>query len=174
MNGIRAEVHFERTELATYRCTIAGLQNGTYTMQILFDGVDYPFERDCRYLRHPGGETPYTFSNMVFVETPPGIRMGPWPAWRGIPEMPEVIPTTSGQAAEAAGKSQPIRFRFWGDELTGRHVRGVVDVQIDGDLECTVVSVDERLAPVRAELCPAIPFAVEPVPIALLDELTGK
>ena len=162
-----AETHFERAGPTTHRCTIIGLPKGMYTMQWTFDGADYPFETHCRYMRHPDGETPYTFPNMVFEDTPPGIRVGPWPGWRGIPDMPEVT-------LEAAGKSMPIRFQFWGDELTCRHVRGVVDVQIDGELECTVVSADERLVPLRTELFPAIPFAVEPVPIALRKELAGR
>ncbi|MFC2085904.1 heparinase II/III family protein [Bacteroidota bacterium] len=162
-----AEVHFAREGRATFHGTLRGLQPGEYTLLLMFDGADYPFERHCRYMRHPGGATPYTFPNMVFADVPLGTRVGPWPGWRGIPEMPLVT-------VEAAGKLGLVRFQFWGDELTCRQVRGVVDIEVDGDLECTVTSADERLIPLRAELFPSLPFAVEPLPITLRKELAGE
>jgi len=159
-------VPFDRTGPATFRAGISSIPPGIYTMHVLFDGADYPFERHCRYMRQPDETTPYTFPNMVFAEKPPGIRVGPWPGWRGIPEMPEVT-------VEAAGKSSPIRLQFWGDELSCRHIRGVVEIDIGGDSACTVASADERLIPVSAELFPSIPFDVEPIQTSLREGLAG-
>lgn len=92
---------------------------GTAGLQVLvhFDGRKYPFEQHYRYARHCGEETPYTFPNMEFSRTPSGLRVGPWPGWRDIPEFPAAI-------VSAGGVRVPLRMMPWGDELTRLAIRG--------------------------------------------------
>ena len=88
---ITGRLNFERTdEPGLFRLSPVKPGNGEVRILILFDGTDYPFERHYRYARHRGAGTPYTFSNLEFSEEGPGIRVGPWPGWRGIPHFPRV------------------------------------------------------------------------------------
>jgi hypothetical protein len=52
---------------------------------------------------------------MEFSPDPPGLRVGPWPGWRGIPEFPRLMLTIGGEMIF-------LKPCFWGDE----HAAGVV------------------------------------------------
>ena len=160
---------FERVGAARFRGSLKDVEKGAYTIQLDFDGTDYPFELHCRYMRHKDGAAPYTFPNMEFADAPPGVCVGPWPGWRGIPEMPVVkLELFDGSIT---GRTVPVRFQFWGDELDCRRVRGIVEVEVEGDFSCNVVPTDGRLVPVSAELFQSSRFLVEPVPVSLQSEL---
>ena len=42
-------------------------------------------EKHCRYARIKDQAGPPTFLNTEYAISPPGLRVGPWPGWRGIP-----------------------------------------------------------------------------------------
>ena len=136
---------------------------GEVRILILFDGVDYPFENHYRYARHRGEGTPYTFSNMEFAAEGPGLRVGPWPGWRGIPEFPRVT-------VRAGASSSSVTMIPWGDELMHRAIRGGALLRLSGEdvLQCDVA--DTRLRPVYADLYEGpVPHAV-PRPVSLPPE----
>jgi hypothetical protein len=145
---------------------LSGLKpvNGEVRIMILFDGPDYPFEQHYRYARHRDAGTPYTFSNMEFAGDAPGLRVGPWPGWRGIPGFPRAT-VRSGE------KSASVTMMPWGDELTHRAIRGVasLDLSSGGTLLCEVG--DARLRPVCADLYAGRIQHAVPVPVALLPEI---
>ena len=155
------------TDEHRYRTITSNPRSETLRLLIHFDGKDYPFLRHFVYARHKGEGAPYTFQNFEFQTNPPGVRVGPWPGWRGVPEFPSVT-------LDAHGDSIPVLLTPWGDELVACAMRGVatLDSLPPGELICTVS--DNRLRPVYADLysCPAKKAA--PVAVDLLPELIGN
>lgn len=112
------------------------------------DAREYPIDIHCVYARHEGEETPYTFPHFSFHPAPPGIPVGPWPGWRGIPPMPRVEVRHNGGTVHGA-------FHFWGDERRTGEIRfvariggggGRIDLRID----------DTRITPLRCEVYTAL------------------
>jgi len=164
---ITGRLNFERTdEPGLFRLSPVKPGNGEVRILILFDGTDYPFERHYRYARHRGAGAPYTFSNLEFSEEGPGIRVGPWPGWRGIPHFPRVT-------VNAGEKPAGVTMMPWGDELTRRAIRGVasLDLSAGGTVRCDVG--DARLRPVHADLYAGRPPHAEPLPVSLRPEIGG-
>ena len=124
---------------------------------VTFDGTTYPFEHHCRYAsqRDPSGK--YTFENMDFKSSPPGIRVGPWPGWRGIPDLPSAT-------VEICDRIIPVQFQFWGDELSQRKIRGVAYLESGETGRFSIRVSDTRLVPVQADF-----YAVSRPAIALLS-----
>ena len=109
------------------------------------DAQEYPLEQHCRYVRKRNDDGPATFSNMVFSSEGPGLRVGPWPGWRGIPELP-VITLSLG------GSEIPLTVQWWGDELTQRHLRAVAWLPSEGSGEIRCSAGDHRLTPRSIDL----------------------
>ena len=127
---------------------------------------EFPFETFSRFVRHPGEGQPYTFSSMEFHEIPPGIRLGPWPGWRGIPEFPELTAWTgSGDV-----KLQPT---FWGDEIACGILRvfGRFPGGAGGTL--TIVSPDPRIVPEKVSVYKTHTLVARPHPAGLSPRLSG-
>jgi hypothetical protein len=74
-------------------------------------------------------------------------------------------------SVEIAGESMPVRFQFWGDELTCRRIRGIVHIPMTGVMDWKVVSTDERLVLSGVEFFPPPASAVEPIKTSLREEL---
>jgi hypothetical protein len=117
---------------------------GETVVVISFEASAYPLENHCRFALHSSDESPYTFPNFRFNPRPPGLRVGPWPGWRGIPEMPD--------ATLVAGKTETrLKFEFWGDEFETRRLRAVARI---GSLQSDTIVVrtgDSRLIPSEAQ-----------------------
>ena len=133
---------------------------------ILFKGSDYPFEKHYRFARHSAPEAPYTFSHMEFAEDPPGLRVGPWPGWRGIPPFPCVT-------LRSGGNSAPVAMMPWGDELEHREIRGVALLRLTPGAALECVSGDARLLPVYADVYAGGQPHVDPIPVSLLPEIAS-
>jgi hypothetical protein len=161
-------LYFEQAdEPGLFRLSGVTPAEGELRILILFDGREYPFEQHYRYARHRGGGTPYTFSNTEFAGEAPGLRVGPWPGWRGIPGFPPVR-VRSGES------SAPVVLMPWGDELAHHAIRGVasIDISPGGGLLCNVG--DTRLRPLHADLYEGrLPHAV-PVSVSLLPGVDGS
>ena len=162
-----SRLNFERTnEPGRFRLPPAKPVNGDVRILILFDGADYPFEQHYRYARHRGAGTPYTFSHMEFAGEGPGIRVGPWPLWRGIPPFPRVTVSTGESAV-------PVTLTPWGDEITRRAIRGVASLDLSAGRELICEVGDARLRAVYADLYAGrLPHA-EPIPVSLRPEIEG-
>ena len=111
---------------------------------ISFDASQYPLEDHCRHAVHRDPDSPYTFPNFKFRSQPPGIRVGPWPGWRGIPLMPSVTIKT-GEA------EQELSFQFWGDELDRRRLRAAASFKSFPDKRIVVNAGTSGLVPLEAE-----------------------
>ncbi|HMK39755.1 MAG TPA: hypothetical protein VK569_10465, partial [Bacteroidota bacterium] len=133
---------------------------------MLFDGTGYPFEEHYRFARQRDAGAPHTFSNMLFTADEPGLRVGPWPGWRGIPEFPRVH-------VRSGPRSAPVTFVPWGDELPRRAIRGVASLDLTpGDtLLCDVG--DAPLRPVHADLYSGRIPRANAVSISLLPEIAA-
>ena len=131
-------------------CDAPKQQVGGITVAVVFDCSSYPLENHCRFASQPEPEKPYTFPNFVFNINPPGIRVGPWPGWRGIQEMP---------AAEIVigGNQTKLDFQFWGDEISCRVLRGIGHGSFGDSKEMLVHCDDDRLVPVKARFYRATP-----------------
>ncbi|MCX6135113.1 MAG: heparinase II/III family protein [Ignavibacteriales bacterium] len=118
---------------------------------ITFDATSYPLEEHCRYAVHSDADRPYTFPNFTFQQQPPGLRVGPWPGWRGIPPMP-LTTLKSGE------RVHELQFQFWGDELARHVLRAVVKISSFRSEQIVVSMTDPRLVPLEAQF-----YAVRPL-----------
>ena len=124
---------------------------------ISFDASHYPLEEHCRYAVHPDADRPYTFPNFRFQQYPPGVRVGPWPGWRGIPPMPV--------AKLKAGETEhELQFQFWGDELDRHVLRAVAKISSFRSDDIGVSVTDPRLVPLEAQFYAVRPL--KPTPFA--------
>ena len=140
--------------------------SGGMRILIRFDGKDYPFERHFRYARPANPGAPRTFSNTEFSPRGPGLRVGPWPGWRGIPLFPEA--TLRGW-----GNVFPVAMTPWGDELTTCALRGVVSLGDSPGGRVTCACADGRLVPVRADMYACSVTEARARPVSLIDSLAG-
>jgi hypothetical protein len=152
------------TAPGVYELSLPDLPAGDYTLTFLFTAAAYPFEQHCRYVRHRDAESSYTFPNMEFAETPPGLRVGPWPGWRGIPAFPEIVLTIGNMTWR-------VDLHVWGDEMIQRHIRGVAEVALPVRPEIKLTVADSRLFPVKAAAYPTTFLHASPLPVELLPEL---
>jgi hypothetical protein len=150
------------------------LEKGRYGFHILFDAKKYPLEQHLCYMQHKSGLPPdelseLRFSEMKFDRKPPGVKVGPWSGWRGIPEMPKI-------SIEIGQQSFQGRFNLWGDEFETGKVRLFVLVSIpDSTLNEVKLSwSDTRLLPVSLSIYPSNKIQPEPKPVQLRPELQNK
>jgi hypothetical protein len=131
------------------------------------DARHYPLPVHCRYARWRDPAGPETFTNLEFAPEPPGIRVGPWPGWRGIPGFPEIALSWGAESATAV-------VHWWGDELERGFVRAVVwfPAGCTGEIHCRVN--DSRLHPVSVSVIQDSPVRACPCELRLLPALKGK
>ncbi len=124
-------------------------------------------EKHCRYARTKDATQAPTFLNTEYAVTPPGLRVGPWPGWRGIPELPAL--TLRCGAAVVAGK-----YYYLGDEEVVGELRVMFPCEagIAGTLE--LMSPDPALRPVRAQVVANLPAYAPPRPVVLRPELRNQ
>ncbi|MEX2117413.1 MAG: hypothetical protein WEB37_11045 [Bacteroidota bacterium] len=129
---------------------------GTETIVLIsFDSSQYPLEEHCCYAVHRDENAPYTFPNFDFRSQPPGIRVGPWPGWRGIPLMPSAT-------LKAGETNRELQFQFWGDELDRHVLRAVARFHSLSSEQISLDTADERLVPLEAQFYAVRPLKPEP------------
>lgn len=132
------------------------------TMLLKFGITAYPFER--HFIHAELDEAlPRTFNRIAWTQEGGGLRVGPWPGWRGIPELPPVRVVIDGRDAE----TRPVYF---GDELRRGVMRLAAPLDSDAAATMQVLPSDERWIPLRAEFTPVPWRDAEPLPAALLPE----
>ena len=154
--------------------SLPALENGRYGFHLLFDIKKYPSDHHLCFMQHQNG-IPFDdlsalrFSEMRFERNPLGIQVGPWPGWRGIPEMPKIIIEIGNQTFEG-------RYNFWGDEFETGKVRVFVLVSIS-DLRINTMKLnwsDVRLAPFSLDIYQSNKMRPEPKVVQLRPELKNK
>ncbi|MCC6398384.1 MAG: heparinase II/III family protein, partial [Bacteroidetes bacterium] len=92
--------------------------------------------------------------------------MGPWPGWRGIPDLPEIVLSWD------EGRT-PASVHFWGDELACGHMRAVawLPPECSGTLRISVS--DDRLLPDVVDLYEDSPIQPRPIPVTLRRDLVN-
>jgi hypothetical protein len=123
---------------------------------ISFDAGNYPLEKHCLHAVHADADRPYTFPNFQFQQQPPGIRVGPWPGWRGIPPMP--LATLNAGTIEIE-----LQFQFWGDELDRHVLRAVAKVGAFRSEQIVVSITEPGLVPLEAQFYAV--RALKPTPL---------
>jgi len=123
-------------------------------------------ERFCRFARLRAPGLPPTFLNTVYAEKPPGLRVGPWPGWRGISELPVLRLLTGTE--EVHGK-----YYFRGDEEVTGELRVTFACEHGLGEVVTLRSTDSRLRPVRAQVLANLPARAVPQPVRLRTALRG-
>ncbi len=118
---------------------------GSRKLLLRFRAVDYDLDRHCRYARHEDPDAPHTFPHFTFHASPPGLRMGPWPGWRGIPPMPAAI-------LHIGDFRYPGKWDFHGDERESGTIRCIFAIHAMGERRVLVESGDPGLIPESAEL----------------------
>ncbi len=143
---------------------------GRYGFHLLMDISAYPLAEHLCYMRlkdrPASADDPRCFSDMFFAPEPPGIPVGPWPGWRGIPEMPAV-------RMRAGSRIYAGRYNFWGDEFETGHCRVffLIEIERHGE-EYTLEWADERLRPVSLSLYPSAKRPAVAMPLELRPNLT--
>jgi hypothetical protein len=123
-------------------------------------------EKHCRYARLKDPAQAPTFLNTVYAEHPPGVRVGPWPGWRGIPELPTLQIRTGGRTASG-------KYYFLGDEEVTGELRVMFACETGLGRVIEFVSSDAALKPVRAQVLDNLPALAPPQPVALRTDLRG-
>jgi hypothetical protein len=128
-------------------------------IQVTFDVREYPLQQHCRYARLREGLRP-TFGNFEFASEEPGLRVGPWPGWRGVPEL-------AAAWLEAGGRLIALRYQFWGDEFEEGRLRGIAILREAEQEDLLLTTDDPRIIPLRAEFFRIVTPKVVPGPAGL-------
>ncbi len=158
--------HFRRVAPGVFRARLP--RRITRAVLVEF-GLALPagyLERFCRYARPRDPAKAPTFLNTLYAEEPPGQRVGPWPGWRGIPELP--VATLEGGGRTLTGK-----YTFLGDEEIAGELRVMFPCEAGLDRTLTLRIPDRRLAPVRAQIVARFPDRAAPRPVQLRENLHG-
>lgn len=160
-------ITFTRLAAGRYRVSGIPVRRSPGVLEVTFrypTGFLRPF---FRHARQPGPKEPYTFPRFEFAPKPPGQRVGPWPGWRGIPELPTVL--LEGRCLTTIG-----RFCFLGDEEARRHLRAAFTT--DGiSSKGPVLSIDDpRLKPIAGRFFSGGIRRAPDHPVQLLKSLSGR
>ncbi len=140
----RVELHPENAEDNLFGGEVRADLDGEITAVLECDARSFPLELFCRYVRHLP-ETPYTFPNMEFAQNPPGIRVGPWPGWRGIPSL-------QGPTLTIGRTPVPLQASFYGDEFSAGVVRFIGRTLCKHETAITSRRSDQPLIPLNVLL----------------------
>lgn len=160
-------ITFARLAPGRFRLTGLPPRSGIVQIEVTFKlppGYLRPFF--C-FAQRPGPGTRYTFPNFEFNPAPPGQRIGPWPGWREIPQLPTI-------QLEGDGQTAPGRFFFLGDEEPTRRLRAcfVLAKASGGNITLTVD--DPRLNPLTGRLFPGGIGPAPAHPVQLRPDLVGR
>jgi len=173
----QAHVRLDLSNLAFFRSqtsaiiSLPEIKKGRYGFHLVFDNKKYPLAQHLCYMQHKNGIrldelSDLCFSEMKFDQEPPGVKVGPWPGWRGIPETPKI-------RIEIGNDSFEGRYNFWGDEFETGKIRVFALVSIS-DLPVNQIKLnwsDTRLSPLSLDIYPSNKKRPKPNPVQLRSEL---
>jgi len=149
-----------------YAAVIPPAVRGEVTLIVECSAEGFPLADYCCSVRRKDPSGPYTFSGMEFFRDPAGIRVGPWPGWRGIPRFPALTVRHGSVEAE-------VRETFWGDEMHGAIVRYVSRIVCNGDGGITLSSSHPSIIPRRVILYRTAVLKAVDRDVFLREDLTG-
>ncbi|MBS0664148.1 MAG: heparinase II/III family protein [Verrucomicrobia bacterium] len=159
-------IHFRRVAPGVFRARLRRTVARAVLVEI---GLTLPagyLERFCRYARRRETEKPPTFLNTQYAERPPGRRVGPWPGWRGIPELPVLT-------LESGGRLATGKYYFLGDEEVEGELRVMFPCEAGLNRSLTLRVPDPRFGPRRAQIVVRFPDRAAPRPVRLRAPLRG-
>ena len=124
-------------------------------------------EPHCRYAQLIDRTALPTFLNTRYATKPPGLRVGPWPGWRGIPELPVVKLHTGNEVVTG-------KYYFLGDEELAGELRVMFPCQQGLGLRLKFETEDASLRPISAQVMGKLPAWAPPQKVTLRDELRGE
>jgi hypothetical protein len=153
---------------------LSKLPVGRYGFHILFDLSNYSLSKHLCYMKPKQKDDleniqSLRFYEMAFYSSPPGLEVGPWPGWRGIPDMPKIKLVCGNQITEA-------RYNFWGDEIECNTVRVIAYLTFDSNMRQSV-SIEwenKNFQPLWLEIFPNSKPSVRPIPVKLLPKLKNS
>jgi len=137
------------------------------SLLVTCDASRYDLASLYRYAKLDPGVSERVFSAFTFEKTPPGLRVGPWPGWRGIPELPIA-------ALHYGERRSQGRWIFWGDELRSRVLRVVFRVESPLGDTGEMIEIESSISPFSAEFHPHEFPVVSPIPAPLSPGLAGE
>lgn len=149
-----------------YRVMIPRSLRGEFALIVECAANGFSFEKHCRHAYRKDPAAPYTFSSFQFGNGPDGIRVGPWPGWRGIPHIPALTVRYGSQNVET-------RPSFWGDEVQCLRLRFTGQVECDGTEELVLSSAEESIVPEKVKLYRASPLRASDRDVILRPDLEG-
>jgi hypothetical protein len=159
-------LYFRRTRAGAYEAGVGRPPAGPVRVEV---GLRLPaayLAPYCRYARVRDPSRPPTFLNTEYALEPPGQKVGPWPGWRGIPELPEAI-LHSGEQRHRG------QYFFLGDEEEAGELRLLFTCEDGLGARVRLQVADPVLVPRRARILTAPPSRAEPRPVAMRPELHG-
>ncbi|MBI5647799.1 MAG: hypothetical protein HY962_12790 [Ignavibacteriae bacterium] len=127
------------------------------TLLLHLDASVYPVERHCRYARPADGPL-RLFSALTWHEEEPGLRVGPWPGWRGIPDMPDIHVLCEDREIHG-------RWVFFGDEIHMRRLHVAFELPAHSGITVALRCTDARLQYISHEFLAGARPAARPVPL---------
>jgi hypothetical protein len=124
-------------------------------------------ERYCRYAQTIDAAKLPTFLNTRYASEPRGLRVGPWPGWRGIPELPIVKLHTGHEVVTG-------KYYFLGDEELAGELRVMFPCQQGLGLRLRFETEDASLRPLSAQVGGNLPAWAPPQAVSLRPELSGQ
>lgn len=124
-------------------------------------------EPHCRYAQIIDATALPTFLNTRYAVKPPGLRVGPWPGWRGIPELPVVRLHTGHEVVTG-------KYYLLGDEELTGELRVMFPCQQGLGLQLRFETEDAALRPRTAQVMGNLPAWAPPQAVTLRDELRGQ
>ena len=149
-----------------YRVALPDTLRGEITILVECAADGFPFEHYCRFVRPKSSPEPNTFSTLEFSPDPDGLRVGPWPGWRDIPQMP-VLGIRYGSA------DAEVRETFWGDEIRCSVLRFIARIECDGTGELLLSTPDPLIIPKRAILYRTVAIKAADRDVSLRADLWG-
>ncbi len=149
-----------------YTAAIPPAVRGEVTLIVECSAQGFPFEQYCRSVRWRDPSGPFTFSAMEFSRDPGGIRVGPWPGWRGIPRFPAL--SIRHESVEAT-----VRETFWGDEILSSSVRYVSRIACNGGRALKLSTAHPLIIPKRVILYRTVALKAAHQDVFLREDLTG-
>ena len=159
-------LNFKSASGEVYRARLPKAIRHPVLVEVGFKISDGFLEKHCRYARLKDPSALPTFLNTSYEVEPPGARVGPWPGWRGIPELPELRLDSGRQ--QVSGK-----YYFLGDEEVTGELRIMFACEEGLERNVTLTIPDPQLRPVRAQLVANLPALAPARPASLRTELQG-
>jgi hypothetical protein len=120
-----------------YKISLGICRSGSHKIRFSFRMREGFLDKYYLYMQHTNRRTKYSFPNMIFKKEPPGVKFGPWPGWRFVPEMPELNLSISDVIIRP-------KFYFTGDETQTGKINAYSDLEIGQNKMDILLTIDSN------------------------------